>query len=83
MHPLSEGQIKCFFFLLETQRLPVMTACTNTTAVTETSLLSLHEHLGGVMQIFPHCDVDMWGVFEWAVLEERGRVLTISVVLRL
>ncbi len=19
------------------------------------------------MQIFPHCDVDMWGMFEWAV----------------
>ncbi len=45
-----------------------MTACTNTTAVTETSLLSLREHLGCIMQIFPHRDVDMWGVFEWAVL---------------
>ncbi len=27
-----------------------------------------HKHLGGVMQIFPHSDVDMWGVFEWGVL---------------
>ncbi len=39
------------------------------------------------MQIFPRRDVDMWGVFEWAVLGERGRVLTfiknISLVLRL
>ncbi len=24
------------------------------------------------MQIFPHSDVDMWGVFEWAVLGGRG-----------
>jgi len=24
-------------------------------------LLSLRKHLGGVMQIFPHTDVDMWG----------------------
>ncbi len=24
-------------------------------------LLSLSEHLGGIMQIFPHCDIDMWG----------------------
>ncbi len=24
-------------------------------------LLSLREHLGGIMQIFPHHDVDMWG----------------------
>ncbi len=24
-------------------------------------LLSLREHLGGIMQIFPHRDVDMWG----------------------
>ncbi len=24
-------------------------------------LLSLRKHLGGVMQIFPHSDVDMWG----------------------
>ncbi len=22
----------------------------------------------GITQIFPHRDVDMWGVFEWAVL---------------
>ncbi len=27
-------------------------------------LLSLHKHSGGVMQIFPHSDVDVWGVFE-------------------
>ncbi len=26
-------------------------------------LLSLREHLGGVMQIFPHSDIDMWDVF--------------------
>ncbi len=23
---------------------------------------------GGIMQIFPHHDVDMWGRIEWAVL---------------
>ncbi len=28
-------------------------------------LLSLRKHLGGVTQIFPHSDVDMWCVFEW------------------
>ncbi len=27
-------------------------------------LLSLCEHLGCIMQIFPHRDIDMWGVFE-------------------
>ncbi len=31
-------------------------------------LLSLYAYLGGIMQIFPHYDVNMWGVFEWAVL---------------
>ncbi len=39
------------------------------------------------MQIFPRRDVDMWGVFELAVLGGRGRVLNfiknISLVLRL
>ncbi len=25
--------------------------------------LFLREHLGGITQIFPHCDVDMWGRF--------------------
>ncbi len=25
-------------------------------------LLSFSEHLGGIMQIFPYHDVDMWGV---------------------
>ncbi len=28
------------------------------------------------MQIFPHSDVDMCGVFEWGVLGRSGRVLT-------
>ncbi len=34
----------------------------------------MREHLGCIIQIFPHRDVDMWGggVFEWAVLGERG-----------
>ncbi len=27
----------------------------------QTRRLSLHEHLGCIMQIFPHSDVDMWG----------------------
>ncbi len=50
MHLLSEGQIKCFCFRLETQRLPV------TAASTLLLLLKLH-----LMQIFTHCEVDMWG----------------------
>ncbi len=28
------------------------------------------------MQLFPRRDVDMWGVFEWAILGGSGRVLT-------
>ncbi len=39
------------------------------------------------MQIIPHSDVDMWGVFKRGVLGRRGRVLTfrknISLGLRL
>ncbi len=27
----------------------------------------LREHLGCITQIFPHRDIDMWSVFEWAV----------------
>ncbi len=64
-----------------TQRLP------NTAASTLLRLLkhrlSLREHLGGIMQIFSHRDIDMWG----RVLRGRGRVSTfiknISLVLRL
>ncbi len=44
-----------------TQLLPDMTACINTTALLKPRLLSLREHLGCIMQIFPHHDVDMWG----------------------
>ncbi len=29
------------------------------------------------MQIFPHRDIDMWGVFDWGILGERERVLTL------
>ncbi len=53
MHLLSEGQIKCFCFRLET----------DTAASTLLRLLKPR-----LSQIFPHRDVDMWGVFEWAVL---------------
>ncbi len=28
------------------------------------------------MQIFPHSDVDMWGVFKWAILGGSGQVLS-------
>ncbi len=52
-----------------TQHLPDMTACINTAAVTE----PITEHLGCIMLIFPHCDIDMWG----RVLGGRGRVLTL------
>ncbi len=66
--------------------LPVMAAST-LLQLLKASLLSLREHLGGITQIFPHRDVNMWGVFERAVLGGCGRVLTlmmnISLVLRL
>ncbi len=42
-----------------TQRLPDMTAST-LLRLLKPRLLSLREHLGGITQIFPHCDVDMW-----------------------
>ncbi len=49
--------------------------------------LFLRIRLGGVMQIFQHRDVDMWGVFKRAVLGACGQVLTfiknISLGLRL
>ncbi len=69
-----------------TQRLPD-TAASTLLQLLKPHLLSLREYLGCIMQIFPHRDVDMWGMFERAVLGERGRVLTliknISLVLRL
>ncbi len=43
-----------------TQRLPVMTAST-LLQLLKPRLLSLSEHLGCIMQIFPHRDVDTWG----------------------
>ncbi len=41
--------------------------CINTTALLKPCLT----------QIFPHREVDGWGVFEWAVLGGHGRVLTL------
>ncbi len=43
-----------------TQRLPDMAAST-LLRLLKPRLLSLLEHLGGITQIFPHRDVDMWG----------------------
>ncbi len=43
-----------------TQRLPD-TAASTLLRLLKPHLLSLREHLGCIMQIFPHCDVDMWG----------------------
>ncbi len=43
-----------------TQRLPDMGAST-LLRLLKLRLISLHEHLGGVTQIFPHREVDMWG----------------------
>ncbi len=43
-----------------TQRLPDM-AASALLRLLKPRLLSLCEHLGGIMQIFPHHDVDMWG----------------------
>ncbi len=60
MHLLSEGQIECFCFHLETQLLPDLAASTLLWLL-KPRLLSLREHLGGIMQIFPHRYVDMWG----------------------
>ncbi len=57
---LSEGKIKCFCFGIETQHLPVMAAST-LLSLQKPRLLSLYEHLGVIMQIFPHRDVGMWG----------------------
>ncbi len=56
-----------------TQRLPVMAAST-LLQLLKPRLLSLREHLGGIMQIFPHRDVN---VGSWDVLGGRGRVLTL------
>ncbi len=42
-----------------TQHLPDL-AASALTVVTETRLLSLREHLGGITQMFPHRDIDMW-----------------------
>ncbi len=77
MHLLTEGQIKCFCFRLETQRLPDMTAST-LLRLLKPRLLSLREHLGGITQIFPHRDVDMWGrVLMSRFRGGRERVLTL------
>uniref|UniRef100_A0A8C0XWA7 POU domain protein n=2 Tax=Cyprinus carpio TaxID=7962 RepID=A0A8C0XWA7_CYPCA len=43
-----------------TQHLPDMAASTLLHFL-KPCRLSLHEHLGGITQIFPHCDVAMWG----------------------
>ncbi len=43
-----------------TQRLPDMAAST-LLRLLKPRLLSLREDLGGVTQVFPHSDVDMWG----------------------
>ncbi len=52
---------------INTQRLPD-TAASTLLRLLKPRLLSSREHLGGVTQISPRRDVDMWGVFEWAVL---------------
>ncbi len=46
--------------LLSPRNALLLPCCFSTTAVTETTP-SLREHLAGIMQIFPHRDVDMWG----------------------
>ncbi len=69
MHLLSEGEIKCFCFGLETHRVFPDTAASTLLHLLKPRRLSLREHLGGIMQIVSHRDVDMWGVFVWAVLE--------------
>ncbi len=43
-----------------TQRLPD-TAASALLRLLKPCLLSLREHLGGITQMFPHRDVDMWG----------------------
>ncbi len=46
-----------------TQRLPVMAAST-LLRLLKPRLVYLCEHLGSIMQISSHRDVDMWGMFE-------------------
>ncbi len=58
MHLLSEGQIKCFCFRLDTHSVS-LTCCINTTAVTETKPSFFAWTFG--RHYFPHRDVDMWG----------------------
>ncbi len=50
-----------------TQLLPDTTAST-LLRLLKPCLLALREHLGCIMQIFPHRDVDVWGVFESEIL---------------
>ncbi len=59
-----------------TQCLPDMTAST-LLRLLKPRLLSLCEHLGGIKQIFPHCDVDMWGRVWMSCFMGRGTVLTL------
>ncbi len=62
MHLLSEGQIKCFCFRLETHIVSLTWLPASTLLrLLNPRLLSSREHLGGIKLIFPHRDVDMWG----------------------
>ncbi len=69
-----------------TQLLPLMAAST-LLRLLKPRLLALCEHLGSIMQIFPHCDVDMWGCDLISRFRGGVAVLTliknISLVLRL
>ncbi len=67
-----------------TQCLPDMTAST-LLRLLKPSLLFLREHLGCIMQIFPHPDVDMWGCVlmrhfspAWISLQQKWLTLCVS-----
>ncbi len=59
-----------------TQCLPDMTVST-LLRLLKPRLLSLCEHLGGIKQIFPHRDIDMWGRVWISCFRGRGTVLTL------
>ncbi len=69
-----------------TQRLPG-TAASTLLRFLKPRHFSLREHLCGITQIFPHCDIDMWGLVWRSRFRGCGWVLTfinnISLDLRL
>ncbi len=55
-----KGQIKYFYFGLESHSFSLTHLLQHYCGYWNHAFL-LCEHLGCIMQIFPHCDIDMWG----------------------